>query len=246
MGFWDGPDHMQTICASLHSRQITTPTPHHSIFTGQMLFLTPNQQCQSTEGSVLKVKGILELKWRCFLGASLVRNGGSEDVVQPELTSDGGSRQFTLLLPAFSDHDQRIIPPSSTNFHHQLPRPESSGLKVCRCTACGEQFSNYGLYALHRCVQCQQAAPVKCTACSRRFSRSSDLLRHSCQPPANDSYHVPDRQHSDVDRPKRTKSDQSPVYVCNQCHKQFRSNSHLTRHLQATLFLPNLTTTNSQ
>ena len=32
-------------------RQITTPTPHHSIFTGRMLFLTPNQQCQSTEGN---------------------------------------------------------------------------------------------------------------------------------------------------------------------------------------------------
>jgi len=40
-------DHMQTICTSLQ----TTPTPHHSMFTGQMLFLTPNQQCQSTEGS---------------------------------------------------------------------------------------------------------------------------------------------------------------------------------------------------
>ena len=34
------------------SRQITTPTPHHSIFSVRMLFLilTPNQQCQSTEG----------------------------------------------------------------------------------------------------------------------------------------------------------------------------------------------------
>jgi len=30
------------------SRQTITPTPHHSIFTGRMLFLTPNQQCQST------------------------------------------------------------------------------------------------------------------------------------------------------------------------------------------------------
>jgi len=30
--------------------QITTPTPHHSIFTDRMLFLTPNQLCQSTEG----------------------------------------------------------------------------------------------------------------------------------------------------------------------------------------------------
>jgi len=39
--------------AKLHlarSRQITAPTPHDSICTGRMLFLTPNQQCQSTEG----------------------------------------------------------------------------------------------------------------------------------------------------------------------------------------------------
>jgi len=32
------------------SRQITTPTPHHSIFTGRMPFLMPNQQCQTIEG----------------------------------------------------------------------------------------------------------------------------------------------------------------------------------------------------
>jgi len=32
------------------SRQIIMPAPHHSIFTGQMLFLTPNQQQQSNEG----------------------------------------------------------------------------------------------------------------------------------------------------------------------------------------------------
>ena len=48
-----------TICKSFapHSRQITTPVPHHSIFfTGRMLFLTPNQQCQSTEGQVSKCR----------------------------------------------------------------------------------------------------------------------------------------------------------------------------------------------
>jgi len=40
------------ICKSApHSRQITTPAPHHSVFfTGRMPFLLPNQQCQSTEG----------------------------------------------------------------------------------------------------------------------------------------------------------------------------------------------------
>jgi len=33
-----------------HSRQITMPAPHHSVFTGRMPFLPPNQQRQSTEG----------------------------------------------------------------------------------------------------------------------------------------------------------------------------------------------------
>ena len=41
-----------TICkqSAPRSRQITTPTPHHSIFTGCMLVLTTNQQYRSTEG----------------------------------------------------------------------------------------------------------------------------------------------------------------------------------------------------
>jgi len=35
------------ICKSApRSRQITTPEPHHSVFTGRMPFLTPNQQRQ--------------------------------------------------------------------------------------------------------------------------------------------------------------------------------------------------------
>ena len=33
------------------SREITTPAPHHlSVFRGRMPFLSPNSQCQSTEG----------------------------------------------------------------------------------------------------------------------------------------------------------------------------------------------------
>jgi len=45
-----------TICkqSAPRSRQLTTPTPHHSIFTDRMLFLMPNQQCQSTEGNSAK------------------------------------------------------------------------------------------------------------------------------------------------------------------------------------------------
>jgi len=37
------------ICKSApRPRQITMPASHHTIFTGQMPFLPPNQQCQST------------------------------------------------------------------------------------------------------------------------------------------------------------------------------------------------------
>jgi len=51
MGFGDGSGISWTMCeqSAPRSRQITTPTPHHSIFTGRMLFLLPNQQCQSSE-----------------------------------------------------------------------------------------------------------------------------------------------------------------------------------------------------
>ena len=46
---WHHLDHMQTICTC--SRQTTTRTPHRSIFTDRMLFLTHNQHRQSTEGT---------------------------------------------------------------------------------------------------------------------------------------------------------------------------------------------------
>jgi len=53
MGFRYGSGISWAICKQCapHSRQITMPTPYHSIFTGRMLFLMPNQQCQSTEGT---------------------------------------------------------------------------------------------------------------------------------------------------------------------------------------------------
>jgi len=46
---WHQLDHTQTICTSLQTDSHTNNRPH-SIFTGRMLFLTPNQQHESTEG----------------------------------------------------------------------------------------------------------------------------------------------------------------------------------------------------
>jgi len=43
-----------TVCKSApRSRQIATPVSYHSVFTGRMPFLPPNQQRQSTEGKVI-------------------------------------------------------------------------------------------------------------------------------------------------------------------------------------------------
>jgi len=48
MRYLDGSGISWTICkqSAPRSREITTPTPHHLIFTGLTLFLMPNQQCQ--------------------------------------------------------------------------------------------------------------------------------------------------------------------------------------------------------
>jgi len=49
------------------SRQITTPAPHHSVVTGRMPFLPPNQQRQSTEGMLsLWVKHLSTLHELCI------------------------------------------------------------------------------------------------------------------------------------------------------------------------------------
>ena len=54
--------------ANQHTSQLTMrlmPAPHHSIFTDRMLFLPPNQQCQSAEGT-------------CSLHLSLIYSAATE------------------------------------------------------------------------------------------------------------------------------------------------------------------------
>ena len=53
MAFWDAVASAGPYANNMHLAQMTTTTPHHSIFTGQMFFLTSNQQYQSTEGMAL-------------------------------------------------------------------------------------------------------------------------------------------------------------------------------------------------
>jgi len=61
MGLGDGSGISWTICkqSAPLSRQITTPTPHRSIFTGQMLFLAPSQQCQSKKDTAFTLSYVI-------------------------------------------------------------------------------------------------------------------------------------------------------------------------------------------
>ena len=47
-GFWNATASAGPYANNLHL--VPDTKPHHSVFTGRMLFLTPNQQCHSTEG----------------------------------------------------------------------------------------------------------------------------------------------------------------------------------------------------
>jgi len=87
-----------TICkqSAPHSRQITTPTPHHSIFTGPMPFLIPIQQCQSTKGKALcwiSDKGCIFLTRLCFFNWRLLcwHSGRNSVVVDPCYKQPGKS-----------------------------------------------------------------------------------------------------------------------------------------------------------
>ena len=51
MGSGDAVTSAGPYANNLHLAPDTTPTPHHSTFIGRMLFLMPNQQCFSTEGT---------------------------------------------------------------------------------------------------------------------------------------------------------------------------------------------------
>jgi len=49
---WHQLDRIQS---APRSGLITTPAPHHSVFTGRMPFLPPNQQRQSTESEPVHI-----------------------------------------------------------------------------------------------------------------------------------------------------------------------------------------------
>jgi len=65
------------------SRQIATQTPHQSIFTGHIPFLTPDQQCQSTEGSLLQTEWHGISVYVCSVCTTVSREEMAEEIEMP-------------------------------------------------------------------------------------------------------------------------------------------------------------------
>jgi len=128
----------------------STPAPHHLVFTGRMAFLPPNQQHQSTEGTVDDKKLTLSSSVRTeskvsaywFLFFSFIPSNFSAYFWSPQSTSyrncstkfpwccswllSGGSASFELVL---KQSEQK----SASTFRHCL----CSCLPRCFCDSTG-------------------------------------------------------------------------------------------------------------
>jgi len=122
---WHQLDHMQTICTSLQTarkqrqwgfgmqwhHQVATPRTHHSIFTGWMLFPTPNQQRQTTTSNKSRPELQQQNKNCCLHLAILDRN--------QQYSSGGGSSSSNSC----SEQVGRVLLPStSMPVYQQLVR----------------------------------------------------------------------------------------------------------------------------
>ena len=94
------------ICKSApSSRQITMPAPHHSVFTGRMPFLPPNQQRQSTEGKLYAY----DCRKSCTFGAGSFDNCSRRILRSSSISwssldelSEWGSQRLTLPSTPFT------------------------------------------------------------------------------------------------------------------------------------------------
>ena len=103
------------ICKSApRSRQITMPAPHHSVFTGQMPFLLPNQQHQSTEGAWRNAYKINKHQYRLFLVTFYANNKH-----QPWQSKHWGRTSATVMQSEETPSPllQAICPWHSTRYH---------------------------------------------------------------------------------------------------------------------------------
>jgi len=86
---WHQLDHTKIICISLQTDNHAT-TSSLNFFTGRILFLMPNQQCQSTEG-IQTIAGLKFNKEQCSKEVAIITT-------------------TTVLWPLFRDHPGEPVP----------------------------------------------------------------------------------------------------------------------------------------
>jgi len=87
------------------SRQITTPAPHHSVFTGRMPFLLPNQQCQITEGTGggngIQIKiSVMRYDTRCYF--NMCSKANMSQLNLPMSACTAGVKFIKLILAIYT------------------------------------------------------------------------------------------------------------------------------------------------
>jgi len=104
---WRLLDHEKSLAP--HSRQITMPAPHHSIFYSRMLMLTPKQQCQSTEGKPTALQSFSDCQYvshndHTMWNVRLEHNsGGSRIDITNSHPNDLGLIAINLCMTHFWD-----------------------------------------------------------------------------------------------------------------------------------------------
>ena len=117
---WHQVGQMQ-VCTSLQTDNHAS-TPPFSFFTGQMPFLSPNQQCQSTEG--INIKSISTYKKQiqlCNMQLNYSLNSLMKDaleiIIPPDNTDSFNNRQYDEMLSfCYNNKLLRVQIPAKAKF----------------------------------------------------------------------------------------------------------------------------------
>ena len=113
MGFRDGSGISWTTRkqSAPCSRQVTTPTPNHSLSTGRMLFLMPKQQCQALNAVPLITDKYVTVQMNT---AGAVKLGRVQIILliigRQAIVVINNSKRFTYSpAPCSDSHQQKLI-----------------------------------------------------------------------------------------------------------------------------------------
>ena len=124
--FWDAVASAGPYANNLHlAPDTTTPTPHHSIFTGRMLFLTSKQQCKITEDTARNNNITKRYNFGCNISHICTSTYPTVDIptlltLRCHTLQNWKNKQFNTIITVYNS--------SKKTFSNRLPKaaPDSS------------------------------------------------------------------------------------------------------------------------